>query len=620
MNFMEAAFLKGFKPRSKMTGSQWADTRRVIPPGPSPEPGEWRTDRTPYLREPMDAMTDKQTEMVVMCCASQLGKSECLINVLGYYIDQNPATILMVQPTIALAEAFSKERLAPTIRYSPGLQDKFELDGKDGRGSSRKSSNTIRQKQFPGGFLAMEGSNSPRGLAGRPIQVLLCDEIDGYEATKEGDPLKLAIQRTSNFNNKKILLVSTPVLKETSKIWEYYERSDKREFYITCPHCGEEYVWKWNQVRWEKDKDGNALPETAKMFCPHCGCQVRGAYKLDTRILATGRWKPSAKSKIKGYHINSLYSPWVDLCKLVEEFTFATKNRDKKGLQEFVNLRLGEPWEEAVVGEDAWEQIHLRREYYGDNLPEGVLLLTCGVDVQRDRLECSLYGWGDGKECWGIEHRIIRGDPGGAELWQALDGFLLERRTLPNGIALPVSCTCVDSGDGQYTQNVYEYTRPREKMNIFSVKGSSGGVGVPFVSRPSRNNRLKAALFVLGVHAGKSLVMNALQVEGAGPGYVHLAKEKERGFDEEFCQQLCSERLERTFENGVVKIAWKKIRDRNEAFDCAVYARAALEICNPNFAYLASVINGQKAKQSAAAPMPTGARRKRGVMSKGVSL
>lgn len=620
MNFLETAFLTGFKPRSKMTGSQWADTRRVIPPGPSPEPGEWRTDRTPYLREPMDAMTDRKTEIVVMCCASQLGKSEVVINVMGYYVDQEPAPIMMVCPTLSDAEDFSKTRIEPTIRHSPGLSDKFELDGKDGRGTSRKSSNTILRKTFPGGSLTMVGSNSPSGLASRPIRVLLCDEVDRYEVTKEGDPLKLAIQRTANFHNRKIIMTSTPNRVDDSRIWDWYNRSDKREFYITCPHCGDEYVWKWNQVRWDKDKDGNALPETAKMFCPHCGAQVRDAYRPDPRILSTGCWKASAQSKIRGYHINSLYSPWKNLFELVEEFTAAVQNRDKDGLREFVNLKLGEPWEDEVIGEDAWEQIHLRREYYGDNLPEGVLLLTCGVDVQRDRLECSLYGWGDGKECWGIEHRIIPGDPGGAELWQALDGFLMERRTLPNGVALPISCTCVDSGDGQFTQNIYAYTRPREKLGVFSVKGSSGGVGVPFVSRPSRNNRLKAALFVLGVHAGKSLVSNALQVEGAGPGYIHLAKEKERGFDEEFCQQLCSERLERTFENGKVKIAWKKIRDRNEAFDCAVYARAGLEIVNPNFAYLASVINGQKATQSASVPMPTGARKKRGVMSKGVTL
>ena len=618
MNFLEAAFLKGFKPRSKMTGSQWADARRYVAPGTSPEPGEWRTERVPYLREPMDSMTNKRTEHVVMCCSSQIGKSEALLNVMGYYVDQEPAPMLMLQPTLEAAESFSKERIDPTFRYSPGLADKLE-EGKDGRGTSRKSSTTIRMKHFPGGYLALVGANSPAGLASRPIRVLLCDEIDRYGTTKEGDPLKLAMQRTTNFHNRKIVMVSTPTIRDASPIYDWYERSDKREFYVTCPHCGHEYVWKWAQVKWDKDEEGNALPETAKMFCPDCGAQVRGAYKPDPDILASGRWKASEESRIRGYHINSLYSPWVNLYALVEEFTTATKNRDKAGLQEFINLKLGEPWEEVAVGEDDWEHIHRRREYYGQGLPHGVLLLTCGVDVQHDRLECSLYGWGEGKECWGIEHRILYGDPGSKELWMQLDGFLSERRCLPNGMALPGACTCVDSGDGQYTQEVYMYTKQRERRNVFAVKGR-GGIGVPFVSKPSRGNRVGAALFVLGVDAGKSLVMSRLKTEDEGPGYVHLARERERGFDEEFCKCLCSEVLERTFEKGKVKLEWKKIRDRNEALDCFVYATAALEICNPNFIYLASAINGHKAAPQSTATGPQRPMRKRGTMSSGVKF
>lgn len=619
MNFLETAFLTGFKPRSKMTGSQWADSRRYVAPGTSPEPGEWRTERVPYLREPMDSMTDKRTEHVVMCCSSQLGKSEALMNVMGYYIDQEPAPILMVQPTIEAAEAFSKERIDPTIRFSPGLKDKFELDGKDGRGSSRKSSTTIRMKTFPGGYLAMVGANAPTGLASRPVRVLLCDEIDRYGNTREGDPLKLGIQRTTNFHNRKIVMVSTPTIKDASPIWEWYEKSDKREFYITCPHCGDEYVWKWEQVKWDKDEDGNALPETAKMFCPHCGCQVRGAYKPDMEILKTGRWKPSAQSRIKGYHINSLYSPWVNLYSLVEEFTQATKNRDKAGLQEFINLKLGEPWEEIVTGEDNWMPIYRQREYYHASLPEGVLLLTCGVDVQHDRLECTVLGWGLDKESWAIEHRVLYGEPDTKELWAQLDAFLQEPRSLPNGQVLYPSCTCVDSGDGAYTQDVYLYTRQRERRNVFAIKGR-GGIGTPFISKPSRSNRVGAALFVLGVDAGKSLVYGRLALQEEGPGYCHFGREKERGFDEAYYKSLFSERLEKKFEKGKVQLAWKKIRERNEALDCYVYATAAMEILNPNFATLDEYINGQKSKQTVAAPMSTGPKRKRGVVSKGISL
>ena len=306
-------FKQTCKPRSRLTGSQWADRYRSIPAGTSPEPGEWRTDRTPYLREVIDSATDKLTETVVFCASSQVGKSEALLCILGYFADQEPAPQLMLQPTVEMAEAFSKERIEPMFQVSVGLQGKLE-EGKDGRGSAKKSSTTIRMKHYQGGYLALVGANSPAGLASRPIRVLLCDEVDRYGETKEGDPLKLAIQRTQNFGNRKIIIVSTPTIKGASKIDDWYQKSDKREFYVTCPHCGEGHTLKWDYVKWAKDEDGNALPMTAAMYCPECGAKERGPFKPDLNILATGKWKATnPRSRIKGYHINALYSPWVNL-------------------------------------------------------------------------------------------------------------------------------------------------------------------------------------------------------------------------------------------------------------------------------------------------------------------
>lgn len=611
MAFTEA-FLSAFKPRSKLTGSEWADKYRYVAPGTTPEPGEWRTSRVPYLREPMDAATDCHTEIVVLCCSSQVGKSEALLNVMGYYIDQDPAPQLMLQPTLEAAENFSKERIDPTFRYSPGLVNKLE-EGKEGRGTSRKSSTTIRMKHYAGGYLALVGANSPAGLASRPIRVLLCDEIDRYSATKEGDPLKLALQRTTNFHNRKIMMVSTPTIKGASPIESWYLRSDQRLYYVPCPHCGHEHVLTWANVKWDKDEQGNVLPLTARMVCPKCGEVVRGAYKPDMTMLTAGRWKATNKeSRIKGYHINSLYSPWVDLYKLVEEFTEATKNRDKAGLMEFINLKLGEPWEESNE-EDIWEHLHRRREYYhGDNLPDGVLVLTAGVDVQRDRLECTIYGWGIGRECWGIEHRMIWGAPDDPTTWQQLDAFLQQHRALDNGAVLPVSCVCVDSGDGAFTANVYRYTKARERARIFSVKGR-GGANVPFINPPTKNNTENATLFNLGVDAGKSIVMGRLKIEDEGAGYVHYTRQAERGFNENFFQQLTAEVYEQKFEKGVIKTGWKKIRERNEALDCFVYATAALELINPNFEYLAEIYKDGATAQ-------TGHAKKRGTLSKGVSF
>lgn len=617
MDAWARSFIQTCKPRSRLTGSQWADNYRLIPAGTSPEPGEWRTSRTPYLREPLDAATDKKTEIVVFCASSQVGKSEALLNILGYYADQEPAPQLMLQPTVEMAEAFSKERIDPMFRVSPGLAGKLE-EGKDGRGSSRKSSTTIRMKHFPGGYLALVGANSPAGLASRPIRVLLCDEVDRYSVTKEGDPLKLAIQRTQNFANRKIIIVSTPTIKGASKIDEWFEKSDQRHFYVPCPHCDEDHLLKWEYVRWDKDDEGKPLPETARMYCPNCGAQTRGAYKPDLPTLQKGRWRASnPESRIKGYHINALYSPWVSLSDLVEEFLTANQNQDKHGLMEFVNLKLGEPWEEINDSANLWERLFHRREYYpnDDVLPEGVLLLTAGVDVQHDRLECSIYGWGKGRECWGIEHRIIYGKPDEESTWQQLDGVLQQSFTLNNGVSLSVSCACVDSGDGTYTSNVYQYTKARERLRIFSIKGR-GGVGVPFIGLPSKNNVGGATLFTLGVDSGKSLVMGRLANEEEGAGFVHYPMQAERGFSEAFFKQLTAEVLEKKFEKGVVRMAWKKIRERNEALDCTVYATAALELLNPNFDYLAEIYSS-----SQAATLTTKSHRRRGgTISKGITL
>ena len=609
------AFLKAFKPRSKLTGSEWADIYRYIAPGTSPEPGEWRTSRVPYLREPMDSMTDKHTEFVVMCCSSQIGKSEALLNVLGYYVDQEPAPQLMLQPTLEAAENFSKERIDPTFRYSAGLADKLE-EGKDGRGTSRKSSTTIRMKHYAGGYLALVGANSPAGLASRPIRVLLCDEIDRYGVTKEGDPLKLAIQRTTNFHNRKIVMVSTPTIKGTSPIADWYLKSDQRQYYVPCPHCGHEHTYKWENVKWDKDELGNPLPMTARQVCPECGEFIRGAYKPNTELLGKGRWKATnQESRIKGYHINSLYSPWVNLHALVEEFTNAMKDRDKAGLMEFINLKLGEPWDERAGEEDIWEHLHRRREYYKNDtiLPNGVLVLTAGVDVQRDRIECTIYGWGNGKECWGIEHRILYGSPEDPNTWQQLDGVLQQQRCIENGSPIPISCVCVDSGDGAYTSYVYRYTKAREHLRYFSIKGR-GGADVPFISNPSKNNTEGATLFSLGVDSGKSLVMSRLKIEDEGAGFVHYPRQAEKGFNEVFFQQLTAEVYEQKFDKGKITRVWKKIRERNETLDCMVYATAAIEILNPNFEYLAEYYSGANAITS---PMN---KRRRGTISKGVTI
>lgn len=594
-------FVKVCRPRSRMTGSEWADKYRYVAPGTSPEPGEWRTNRVPYLKEPMDVATNKVTERVVMMFSSQLGKSECILNIMGYYVDQEPAPQLMLQPTIEAAENFSKERVEPTFQFSSGLKDKME-EGKDGRTTSRKKSTTIRMKHYPGGYLAMVGANAPAGLASRPIRVLLADEIDRYGTTKEGDPLKLAIQRTTNFHNRKQIFVSTPTIKGASQIEKYYLESDQRIFLLPCPKCGAEFEYKWEYVVWDKDADGNALPLTSRIVCPHCHETARGAYRPDPKILELGRWVPqNPESRVAGFHINSLCSPWVNLYELVEEFLLAVHNKDKDGLMEFVNLKLGEVWDETLV-EDDWNKLYNRRENYPlDRLPSGALILTCGVDVQHDRLEASVYAWGKGKESWGVEHRIFYGSPELESTWAQLDALLAKPYKLSNGVDVPISCTCVDSGDGTYTNVVYRYTAQRQNRRVFSVKGR-GGIGIPFISPPSKNNAVGATLFTLGVDSGKSVFMNRLKIDEFGVGFVHYSAADEACFTENFFKQLTAEIFKQTFEKGKVRMEWVKIRERNEALDCAIYAMAALELLNPNFEFLEEYYSGGGVQTAHARP------------------
>lgn len=604
------AFLRACRPRSLMSGSVWADTRRYIAPGTSPEPGPWRTDRVPYLREPLDKATDSTTEVVVMMCSSQVGKSELLLNVLGYFVDQEPAPQLMLHPTLEAAEGFSKERIDPTFRYSPGLQGKLE-EGKDGRGTSRKSSTTIRMKHFPGGYVALVGANSASGLSSRPIRVLLADEVDRYGTTKEGNPLKLAIQRTTNFHNRKICLVSTPTVSGASEIEEQFLLSDQRYYHVPCFACGAYQSLKWSQVKWDRDENRRPIFETVRYECEHCGGVMRGHGKPDSAMLEAGVWVASAESDVVGYHLNSIYSPWVDLRVLVAEWDEAYR---KNQLMEFINLKLGEPWEEHQDDLDADHLHGKRREYYNAELPDGVLLLTAGVDVQGDYLAAEIVGWGEGKESWGIEYRIFYGDPGQTAVWDQLDEWLLRPRTFANGLRLGVAAACIDSG-GHYTTEVYQFTKPREFRRVYAIRGR-GGEGLPFIGKPARNNRVNAIRIDLGVDNGKRNVMSRIRLEAEGPGYCHFPRDSERGYDVEYFRGLLAERLVFKYRGGRTTSVWEVVHKRNEPLDVRNYATAALEILNPDLEALAK--DPSLAAMYAQAPARPRARR-RGVISRGVT-
>lgn len=512
----------------------------------------------------MDACSDPEIKQVVVMAGAQLGKSEALLNIIGYHIEHDPSPILLMQPTVEMAQSFSKDRITSgLLNTTPSIKGKV----KDPR--SRDSGNTTLHKTFPGGAISLVGANSPAGLASRPIRVVLCDEVDRYplSAGEEGDPVALSTKRAMTFWNRKIVLVSTPTEKGASRIEAAYEESDKRKFYVPCPHCDEMQDLKWSGVQWQ-----NNDPSTARYYCDECGAAWSDAQRH--KAVSLGEWRASGEFRgVAGFHISALYSPWVALHDAVDEFLRA--KRDPMRLKTWVNTFLGETWEDQGDQVDDHDLMQ-RAEDWGGQLPDEVLLLTAGVDVQDDRLEIEIVGWGRGEESWSIEYQTIYGDPSTADLWMQLDQTLQQKFVHPVHGEMIIRSACVDSG-GHYTQQVYNYCRARAGRKVFAIKGV-GGEGKPIVGRPTKNNIGKINLFPVGTDTAKELIYSRLKIAEEGEGYCHFPQ----GRHEEYFRMLTAEKKVTKYFKGRPKREWVKIRTRNEALDCRVYATAALGILNLN--------------------------------------
>ena len=561
---LEAAMRETMKPPPKLTISEWADQYRQLSSESSAEAGTWSTSRAEYQRGMMDAVSDKSIETVVLMTAAQIGKTELINNVVGFHIAQDPAPMLVVQPTLEMAQTWSKDRLAPAIRDTPALSAKI----KDPR--SRDSGNTTLHKVFPGGHVTACGANSPSSLASRPCRVILCDEVDRYplSAGTEGDPVALARKRSTTFWNKKIILVSTPTEKGHSRIEAAYEESDQRKYFVCCPDCKEEQDLRWSNVRWE-----NGDPKTASYVCDGCGSCWSDAMRY--QAIRYGHWKATSEGdgKTAGFHISALYSPWTTLEDIVRDF-LASKS-DPMRLKAWVNTTLGETFEEDGEQLDEYSLFD-RKEDYGETLPDGAVVLVAGVDVQDDRLACEIVAYGKGEESWSIFYEEIYGDPSSPQLWQDLDFVLSQRFTHPTKGEMIIRSTCIDSG-GHYTQQVYNYVKQRAGKRVFAIKGV-GGEGRPIIGRPSKNNIGKINLFPVGTDTAKELLFARLKIEEEGPGYCHFPLDRE---DEYFRMLTAEKRVIRYFK-GRPKREWVKTRQRNEALDCRVYAMAALHVMGIN--------------------------------------
>jgi len=575
------------KPAPRLIVSEWTDRNRVISRGyPSPFPGPWRTSRTPYLREPMDAFIDPTVETLVLLFSSQIGKSEMLLNTMLYAYGVDPAPGMLVLPTLDLAASVSTDRLAPALRSCAMLNV--------GAQKGRSTEDAILHKRINGAPLTMAGANSPASLSSRPVRYLYCDEIDRWPATTvEGDPLALAKQRTVAFRRRKIILTSTPTTKGSSRIEDYYERSDKRVFFQPCPRCGEFFEVKWHHVRFEKENtaDAHIIHEIFDARGDVIGgCRGRIEDRERADMAAKGKWIATAHSaeRIRGYKVWAVVSPWVRLKEMVDSFLVAKEKVDT--LRAWINLTLGESWEESTQKIESNELMPLREEYL-EEVPAGVQFLTAGIDTQDDRLETLVIGWGPGEESWVIARDTVPGDPQNPETWKSLDeDILLRKWPVEGGGHTFIQAALIDAL-GHRTQYVYQAVRARSARRVYASIGKSGGQAGQLVTSPTALETPQGNVMRVIVDADqvKSLLYARLKLEErTGAEVIHFPMT----VGDAFFKELTAEYLvTKRNQLGVPVRQWAKLpgRDRNEALDCYGMALAAMRCVAPTRARYADL-------------------------------
>lgn len=524
----------------------------------------------------MDALSDSEIHTVVMQKSAQVGFTEVLLNILGYYMSQDPSPILWVNPTLEMSEVASKTRLAPMLRDTPILRG-LVSDTK-----AKDSSNTLLSKVYPGGILALAGANSPAGLASRPIRIVLCDEVDRFPASAgpEGDPVNLAIKRSATFQNRKIILGSTPTIKGISRIEAAYLQSDQRRYYVPCPDCGEMQHLVWANLNWQPN-----TPESAVYACRQCGAAIDEKHKA--RMLARGEWRADAVAPgVAGFHINELYSPWRRWSDVVKDFLSAKQSPET--LKTWINTSLGETWEEQSEKSDPTTLLSRRENYTAAHLPARVLYLTAGVDVQDDRLEFEVVGWRqDGRdsppESWGIEYLVLRGDPARMDVWNQLDMILKRDYRTEDNRTLRISAACVDSG-GHHTAQVYAFAEARKGRHIYAIKGMPGARPI-WSHKAGKSIKYKAQVWHVGSDTAKDAWYSRLRTKEDGPGYCHFPLE----YSEHFFEMLTAEQVRTKYSKGRPIREWfLPAGKRNEALDIRVYSLAALLARPVNWAQLAA--------------------------------
>lgn len=603
---LKSIFSKALKTIPKTSVSEWADSYRMLAQGAA-EPGRWHTSRAPYQKDIMDAFTAKGVHRVVVKSCSQVGKSDIMNNVIGRFAHLDPCTMMMVQPTLADGEDFSKSRIQPMIDATKVLKRIFR------ESKSRSSSNTIMSKYFTGGRLIIAGANAPSGLASRPIRILLCDEVDRFpdSAGAEGDPVDLAAKRTTTYWNRLIGLFSTPTIKGVSRIDDEYMTGTQEEWQHQCPNCKEWHLLTHRQMVTEhetshRQNKKHVFVKSVHWACPDCGFRFSESEMRNAPQKFIAQNPDAFRTDTRSYFVNCWTSPWLTWDKVMKEWLEAEGDPEREKV--VYNTRFGESYERK--GNFESEDVFLkRREDYGAELPDGVLILTAAVDVQDNRLEYEIAGWGHGEERWGISKGILLGVPDTEIVWRMLDAQLDKVYYFANGRGLKVARTFIDSG-GHYTKYVYAYCLKNYYKQRFAIKGASKP-GEPLIAKISKVevDKHSIPLVLLGTDSGKQYIMDRLSIEVPGAKYMHFPLNKigikdengdliteimnNHGYDRIYFRGLISEELVPRKHNGVIVMRWENIAKdrRNEPLDLAVYNLACLQSIKPNFEALEQLLN-----------------------------
>lgn len=582
---LAAARRENLLPPPKLTLSQWAERYAVLSRETSAQTGRFRAFG--YQRGMLDAVTDPTVEKISVMKSARVGYTKLMDHAVGYFIHQDPSPILVVQPRVEDAESYSKTEIAPMLRDTPVLA------AIAGDQKAKNSDQTILAKTFRNGSsLTLVGANSPAGFRRITSRIVMFDEVDAYPvdgAGDEGDQIALGTKRSETFWNRKIIQGSTPTVKSYSRIEKSFAESDQRYYFVKCPHCGEYQVLEWggpdtpHGMKWDKDEHGNGLPDTVYYVCRHNGCIIHEVDKAD--MVAGGEWRATKPFKgHAGFHIWAGYSLFPKACwsNLVAEW-LRVKD-DPLARQTFINLVLGEPYEDR--GDRALSEARLaaRTEVWSAEVQDGVGVVTVGGDVQDDRVELETIGWGRNEESWSIDHAVFEGDPESAELWVRVDAYLKRIWRRADGRGFEVMAACIDSG-GHHTQKVYEFAKARLGRRIWAVKGESarGGARSPVwpTKRPSSRTKASFRPVIVGVNSAKDVIRDRLRREPEEDGgvvvypagYMHFPADR----DINYFAQLIAERSVTKIANGQKFRVWELPKGRaNEALDIRVYGYAAL--------------------------------------------